>query len=336
MSNLLEVRALKKYYPAEKGFWRRKQGDIRAVDGVDLKCGIGETIGLAGESGCGKTTLGRCIMRTIEPTAGEILFGKDKINLSPMSHRELRPYRQRMQMVFQDPNSSLNPRMTVTDIVGEPLRVNQIAHGSELEDRVRLLLEDVGIDSGEMQRYPHAFSGGQRQRIGIARALALQPELIIADEPVSALDVSVQSQILNLLSSLKDRLSLSYIFITHDLSVLQHISDKVAIMYLGRIVEFGPSEQIYNNPLHPYTEALLSAVPVADPILQKNRSRIALTGDVPDPVLPPDGCHFHPRCKYATTLCRETSPTVREYPGGIKVACHYSETLSLQGLSDVG
>lgn len=333
MSSLLEVKNLKKYYPAEKGLWRRSQGDIRAVDGVNLLCGTGETIGLAGESGCGKTTFGRCVMRTIQPTAGEILFGEDKVDLSTMSHREIKPYRRRMQMVFQDPNSSLNPRMTVSDIVGEPLRVNRLAHGSELEDRVRQLMDDVGIDAGEMHRYPHAFSGGQRQRIGIARALSLQPELIIADEPVSALDVSVQSQILNLLSSLKDRLGLSYIFITHDLSVLQHISDTVAIMYLGRIVESGSSEQIYNDPLHPYTEALISAIPVADPNIQKRRSRIALTGDVPDPSLPPSGCHFHPRCRYATTLCRESTPTLKEYPSGVKVACHYSDTLSLKGIS---
>ncbi len=332
MSTILDVRNLKKHFPVRKGLWRRKKGDVRAVDGVDFQCGIGETVGLAGESGCGKTTLGRCVLKTISPTDGDIFFGAEKVNLSPLDRREMRPYRHRMQMVFQDPNSSLNPRMTVGDIVGEPLRVNRLARGSDLEDRVAGLLGDVGMNSGDMRRYPHAFSGGQRQRIGIARAVSLQPELIIADEPVSALDVSVQSQILNLLSSLKDRLGLSYIFITHDLSVLQHISDRVAIMYLGRIVETGPSEQVYHNPLHPYTEALISAVPVADPAIQKKRTRISLPGDVPDPVSPPKGCHFHPRCPYATDLCRETAPALKTYPGGVKAACHYSDSLTLQGI----
>ncbi len=332
MSTILDVRNLKKHFPVRKGLWRRKKGDVRAVDGVDFQCGIGETVGLAGESGCGKTTLGRCVLKTIPPTDGDIFFGVERVNLSPLDRREMRPYRHRMQMVFQDPNSSLNPRMTVGDIVGEPLRVNRLARGSDLEDRVAGLLGEVGMNAGDMRRYPHAFSGGQRQRIGIARALSLRPELIIADEPVSALDVSVQSQILNLLASLKDRLGLSYIFITHDLSVLQHISERVAIMYLGRIVETGPSAQVYNNPLHPYTEALISAVPVADPVIQKKRTRISLPGDVPDPVSPPKGCHFHPRCRYATDLCRETAPTLKTYPGGVMAACHFSDTLSLQGI----
>ncbi len=332
MSTILDVRNLKKHFPVRKGLWRRKKGDVRAVDGVDFQCGIGETVGLAGESGCGKTTLGRCVLKMIPPTDGDIFFGAEKVNLSPLDRHEMRPYRHRMQMVFQDPNSSLNPRMTVGDIVGEPLRVNRLARGSDLEDRVAGLLGEVGLNAGDMRRYPHAFSGGQRQRIGIARALSLRPELIIADEPVSALDVSVQSQILNLLASLKDRLGLSYVFITHDLSVLQHISDRVAIMYLGRIVETGPSVQVYNNPLHPYTEALISAVPVADPVIQKKRTRISLPGDVPDPVSPPKGCHFHPRCRYATDLCRETAPPLKTYPGGVKAACHYCDTLSLQGI----
>ncbi len=332
MSTILDVRNLKKYFPVRKGLWRRKRGDVRAVDGVDFQCGAGETLGLAGESGCGKTTLGRCVLKTIPPTAGDIIFGTERVNISPLDRREMRPYRTRMQMVFQDPNSSLNPRMTVSDIVGEPLRVNRLARGAELEDRVAGLLADVGLNAGDMRRYPHAFSGGQRQRIGIARALSLRPELVIADEPVSALDVSVQSQILNLLASLKDRLGLSYIFITHDLSVLQHISDRVAIMYLGRIVETGPAEQVYHNPLHPYTEALISAVPVADPAVQRKRSRIALTGDVPDPAAPPKGCHFHPRCRYATDLCRVSEPELKTYPDGVRAACHYSDTLTLQGI----
>ncbi len=332
MSTILEVRNLKKYYPVRKGLWRRKRGDVRAVDGVDLHCDAGETLGLAGESGCGKTTLGRCVLKTIPSTEGDIYFGTEKANLSSLDRREMKPYRRRMQMVFQDPNSSLNPRMTVGDIVGEPLRVNGLARGAKLEDQVAGLLSDVGLNAADMRRYPHAFSGGQRQRIGIARALSLRPELVIADEPVSALDVSVQSQILNLLVSLKDRLGLSYIFITHDLSVLQHISDRVAIMYLGRIVETGPSEQVYHNPLHPYTEALISAVPVADPAVQKKRKRIALPGDVPDPASPPKGCYFHPRCRYATDLCRESDPPLKTYPEGVKAACHYSDTLSLQGI----
>ena len=332
MSTILDVRNLKKYYPIRKGLWRRKRGDVRAVDGVDFQCGTGETLGLAGESGCGKTTLGRCVLKTVPPTEGDIFFGAEMVNLGPLDRHEMKPFRRRMQMVFQDPNSSLNPRMTVSDIVGEPLKVNGLARGSELEDRVAALLADVGLKAADMRRYPHAFSGGQRQRIGIARALSLQPELVIADEPVSALDVSVQSQILNLLASLKDRLGLSYIFITHDLSVLQHISDRVAIMYLGRIVETGPAGQIYHNPLHPYTEALISAVPVADPAVQRKRSRIALTGDVPDPASPPKGCHFHPRCRYATDLCRESEPELKTYPGGVRAACHYSDTLSLQGI----
>ncbi len=332
MSTILDVRNLKKYFSIRKGLWRRRRGDIRAVDGVDFQCSTGETLGLAGESGCGKTTLGRCVLKTIPPTEGDIFFGAERVNLSLLGHREMRPYRRRMQMVFQDPNSSLNPRMTVGDVVGEPLRVNGLAAGSTLEARVADLLVDVGMNPGDMRRYPHAFSGGQRQRIGIARALALQPELIIADEPVSALDVSVQAQILNLLASLKDRLGLSYVFITHDLSVLQHISDRVAIMYLGRIVETGPSEQVYHNPRHPYTEVLISAVPVPDPVVQKGRTRLALAGDVPDPASPPKGCHFHPRCRYATDLCRECEPPRRSYPGGVSVACHYSDTLTLQGI----
>ncbi|MFC1712901.1 ABC transporter ATP-binding protein [Candidatus Poribacteria bacterium] len=333
MENILEVNDLKKHFPIRKGLWRRTVGHVKAVDGVSFHISRGETLGLVGESGCGKTTAGRCLLRLIEPTEGQVLFGDEKVDLCNLDSGELKAYRPRMQMIFQDPNSSLNPRMTVGDIVGEPLKVNGIAKGSALENRTADLLESVGLRRHDMRRYPHAFSGGQRQRIGIARALALEPELIVADEPVSALDVSVQAQILNLLMELRETCQLSYIFIAHDLSVVEHISDRVAVMYLGQIAEISDADTLYRSPQHPYTEALLSAVPLADPRDQRQRKRIRLEGDVPDPSSPPDGCSFHPRCRYAKGICTQQEPKLRQITPETQVACHLSEELSLQGIS---
>ena len=271
-------------------------------------------------------------MRLIEPTDGEVLFGEEQIDFCKLTQIELKPYRRRMQMIFQDPYSSLNPRMTVGDIIAEPLYVNQVSNRSETEDQVVNLLESVGLQKDDMRRYPHAFSGGQRQRIGIARALALKPELIIADEPVSALDVSIQAQILNLLEELKEEFQLSYIFIAHDLSVVEHISDRIAVMYLGRIVETNTAHKIYRYPKHPYTEALISAVPMPDPEIQKGRKRIRLEGDVPDPSNPPLGCHFHPRCGYAVDVCAQEELQLKPTTSESGVACHRHDELSLQGI----
>jgi peptide/nickel transport system ATP-binding protein len=331
---LLEVRDLKKHFPIRRGLFRKTVGCVRAVDGVTLDVRRGETLGLVGESGCGKTTVGRCLLRLIEPTEGEIFYHENgtKVDIRGLSPRALKAFRPRVQMIFQDPNSSLNPRMTVGDIVGEPLLVNRVAKGGQLSDRVGALLESVGLRRSDMRRYPHAFSGGQRQRIGIARALALEPQLIVADEPVSALDVSVQAQILNLLSELRERLGFSCIFIAHDLSVVEHISDRVAVMYLGRIGEISDADTLYSTPRHPYTEALLSAVPIPDPRTQRHRQRIRLEGDVPDASAPPPGCPFHPRCRYAEPICRERVPELRQVTQYTRAACHLSEKLNLKGL----
>ncbi|MCC5807098.1 MAG: ABC transporter ATP-binding protein [Opitutales bacterium] len=319
---ILEVRGLKTYFPVKKGIWRRVVGHVKAVDGVDLTLRRGETLGLVGESGCGKTTLGRSIIRLIEPTAGSIHFhhGGERIDLMQLGRGEMRRLRRELQYIFQDPFSSLNPWMNVFDIVSEPLVVNRVASGSELRGRVESLIRRVGLKPDHLRRYPYAFSGGQRQRIGIARALALNPSLIIADEPVSALDVSVQAQILNLLEELQDEFNLTYIFVAHDLSVVEHISDRVAVMYLGEIVETAESGELYRNPSHPYTAALLSAVLDPDPDRRPERPR--MKGIVPDPADAPPGCKFHTRCLYAEPHCAREVPVLREVaPGHESKAC---------------
>ncbi|HMC82464.1 MAG TPA: dipeptide ABC transporter ATP-binding protein, partial [Candidatus Polarisedimenticolia bacterium] len=302
--NLLEVRGLQKHFPIRRGVFSRVSGWLRAVDGVDLTIREGETLGLVGESGSGKTTTGRCILRLIEPTAGSVRFqGVDLLSLSSSGMRKMR---RELQVIFQDPYGSLNPRMKVGSIVGEPLAIHRIARGSEREERVAELLRRVGLDPSMMRRYPHEFSGGQRQRIGIARALALKPKLIICDEPVSALDVSIQAQVVNLLMDLQEEFSLTYLFIAHDLSIVEHISDRVAVMYLGKIVEMADAETLYREPKHPYTQALLSAIPVPDP--EARARRILLKGDLPSPASPPPGCSFHTRCPVAIDICSRVEP----------------------------
>jgi len=331
---LLEVRSLKKYFPIEKGFLRRIVGYVRAVDKVNFYIREGETLGLVGESGCGKTTIGRCILRAIEPTEGEVFFklgNEEMANITQLDKEKLRSIRKYAQMIFQDPYSSLDPRMTVLDIIGEPLLVNNIARGKEMEERVKELVQVVGLDVKHLKRYPHAFSGGQRQRIGVARALAPNPKFIVADEPVSALDVSVQAQILNLLQDLQKQFNLTYLFISHDLSVIEHISDRVAVMYVGKIVEMAETEELFLNPKHPYSEALLSAVPKPDPRLKTKR--IVLSGEVANPANPPSGCYFHPRCRYAKDICTDEEPEWREASPAHYFACHLSEELALQGVA---
>ena len=320
---LIEVADLTKHFPIMRGVLRRQVGSVRAVDGLDFEIQERETLGLVGESGCGKSTAGRVILRLYDATAGRVAFrGED---IGQLRGEPLRRLRRRMQMVFQDPQDSLNPRMTVGSIVGEPLVEHGIAKGRALEERVDALLDSVGLSPRFANRYPHEFSGGQRQRIGIARALALEPEFIVCDEPIAALDVSIQAQVVNLLQDLQERLGLTYLFISHDLGMVRHIADRVAVMYLGKIVELAPSAELYARPLHPYTRALLSAAPVHDPELEERRERIILTGDVPSPADPPPGCRFNTRCPMATPECSAREPQWRELQPGHHVACHYAE-----------
>jgi peptide/nickel transport system ATP-binding protein len=333
---ILEVNDLKKYFPIQKGFFKRVVGQVRAVDGVSFFINEGETLGLVGESGCGKTTTARCILRAVDPNEGEIRFLKssgDKVDIATLPEEEMRVLRSEIQMIFQDPYASLNPRHNILDIVGEPLFViQQMTDRAERTERVRELLKLVGLRPEYMQRFPHAFSGGQRQRIVIARALALNPRLIVADEPVSALDVSVQAQVLNLMLDLQQKLNLTYLFVAHDLSVVKHISDRVAVMYVGKIVEISPTDELYYRPLHPYTAALMEAVPVADP-----RVRSAMTeleGDVPSPADPPSGCYFHPRCQFAIDICSREAPELTELRPDHYVSCHRAHELTLEGIGE--
>jgi oligopeptide/dipeptide ABC transporter ATP-binding protein len=334
-ATIIEVERLRNWFPIRRGLLRRVVGNVRAVDDVSFDIRQGETLSLVGESGCGKTTTSRCILRALTPTAGAIRFRTQdgrQVDVAKVPKAELRPLRREMQMIFQDPFSSLNPRMTIMDIVGEPLLVNGMTDLAARRERVRELLEVVQLPAQYLNRFPHAFSGGQRQRIGIARALALNPALIVADEPVSALDVSVQAQIVNLMLDLQDRLGLSYLFVAHDLSVVKHVSHRVAVMYVGKIVEIAPTRSLFARPLHPYTEALLSAVPVPDP-RQRSR-RIVLAGDVADPANVPPGCPFHPRCAYSVERCRVEPPALRELAPNHSASCHRAEELALAGVGE--
>lgn len=316
---LVRLENLKKYFPLSSGFLQKQAGAVRAVDGVDLEIHEGETLGLVGESGCGKSTLGRTLLQLHRPTAGQVYFGGQ--NLASMSGAELRRMRSHMQIIFQDPFSSLNPRMTVREIVGEPLEIHNVAHGRARRERVDALLERVGLNPRMGGRYPHEFSGGQRQRIGVARALALNPSFIVADEPISALDVSIQAQVVNLLQDLQEELGLTYLFITHDLSMVRYICDRVAVMYLGKIVELSSVSELYDNPQHPYTQALLSAVPVPDPEVEDVRRRVILEGDVPSPANPPEGCNFNTRCPLAFERCFKEEPELKALLPKHEVAC---------------
>jgi peptide/nickel transport system ATP-binding protein len=336
---LLDVKSLKKYFPIQKGFLRRVVGYVKAVDDVSFFVRVGETLGLVGESGCGKTTAGRTILRLYEPTGGQVFFrsrqlaqnGEEvQVNLAEMDKEQMKRIRREISMIFQDPINSLNPRMTVSDIIAEPMMIHGQYHQAESEAIILNLLQRVGLRPDHLRRYPHEFSGGQRQRIGIARALSLNPRLVICDEPVSALDVSIQAQTLNLLQDLQRDFHLAYIFVAHDLSVVQHISNRVAVMYVGKIVEMAEAEELYLHPLHPYTEALMSAVPKADP--KYKSERIIMQGDVADPSNPPSGCYFHPRCQYARDICSQESPEFRELRADHFVACHLAEELKLRGV----
>ena len=334
IERLLEVNNLRKHFPIQRGILRREVGRIRAVDDVSFYIDEGETLGLVGESGCGKTTTARCILRAVDPTSGEILYRSadgSELDVAAASRAQMRSLRHEMQMIFQDPFSSLNPRMTLLDIVGEPLVISGYPR-AEREDRVAELLRLVGLRPEFMRRFPHAFSGGQRQRIGIARALALNPRLIVADEPVSALDVSVQAQVLNLMMDLQRELGLTYLFVAHDLSVVKHISDRIAVMYVGKMVEMAPADSLFAAPRHPYTEALLSSVPEPDP--RARRERVPLQGEVANPANPPQGCYFNPRCQYAADICRTETPELREIAPNHFASCHRAEELALDGVME--
>jgi oligopeptide/dipeptide ABC transporter ATP-binding protein len=332
-NTILEVKDLKLYFPIRQGIFQKVVGYVKAVDGVSFSLREGQVLGLVGESGCGKTTVGRTVLRLYDPTSGEIRFRRTNgqwVDIARIRQSEMKPLRSEMRMIFQDPFSSLNPRLTVKDIIAEPLEIHNIAHGEAAEKRVAQLMQEVGLNPALMRRYPHEFSGGQRQRIGIARTLSLNPRLVIADEPVSALDVSVQAQVLNLLEELKERLGLTVIFIAHDLSVVEHISDRIAVMYVGKIVEMAETDELLHRPLHPYTEALLSAIPPADPDIRPNRIR--LQGDVASPANPPSGCIFHPRCNYAQAICSEQVPVLRQVVPGHYASCHFANELPLKGI----
>jgi oligopeptide/dipeptide ABC transporter ATP-binding protein len=330
---ILEVKNLKQHFALTRGIMQKVVGTIKAVDGVSFFLRRNEVLGLVGESGCGKTTTGRSILRLYDPTSGEIWYTREdgsRVDVAQISQAEMKPLRREMRMIFQDPYSSLNPRVPVRDIIGEPLVIHGVAKGRQLEERVAQLMESVGLNPAYMSRYPHEFSGGQRQRIGLARTLCLNPRLIVADEPVSALDVSIQAQVLNLLQDLRKELGLTLLFIAHDLSVVEHICDRIAVMYVGKIVEMAESEELLRNPKHPYTEALVSAVPPADPDIKSNR--IILEGDVPSPANPPKGCVFHPRCRYAEPICSQDEPLLEEVAPGHYAACHFANQLELVGI----
>jgi peptide/nickel transport system ATP-binding protein len=329
---LLEVTALKKYFPIRRGYLKRIVGNVKAVDDVSFYVNEGETLGLVGESGCGKTTTGRCILRAIDPTSGRISYrdpALGRVDIATLEKDQIRSVRRSIRMIFQDPYASLNPRMTLQEIVGAPLRAMGLAHGKELEERVAEMLVMVGLRPEYMRRYPHAFSGGQRQRIGLARALAPLPTFVVCDEPVSALDVSVQAQILNLLKQFQEDMGLTYLFVAHDLSVVAHISDRVAVMYVGKIVELASTNELFANPKHPYTEALMSAIPLPDP--RPREERIFLTGEVANPANPPKGCYFHPRCRYVKEICSREDPLYEEVTADHYVKCHRARELSLVG-----